>query len=62
MNSRTMLTAAAACGCLLASRGHAQFGAGPTELELIQINNDMYVVGNAAVAGLSTALITDEYR
>jgi cyclase len=32
----------------------------PTELELIQINDDMYVFSNVAVPGLVTALVTDD--
>jgi len=51
---------ATALSLLLASPARAQFGAGPTELELIQLNDDMYVISNVAVPGLVTALVTNE--
>ena len=38
----------------------AQFGSEPTELELIQLNDDMYVISNVAVPGLVTVLVTDD--
>lgn len=38
----------------------AQFGSAPSELELIELNADMYVLSNVAVPGLVTALVTDE--
>lgn len=51
---------AAALSLLLAPLAHAQFGAEPAELELIQLRDDMYVISNVAVPGLVTALITDD--
>ena len=38
----------------------AQFGSDPTELELIKLNDDMYVLSNVFVPGLVTALVTDD--
>lgn len=43
----------------LAHSAHAQFGAEPAELELINLNDDMFVISNVAVPGLVTALVTD---
>jgi cyclase len=51
---------AVALALLLSPSAHAQFGAEPAELELIQIRDDMYVLSNPAVPGLVTALVTDE--
>ena len=47
---------------LLAWTGAAwsQFGAGPSELSLIEVREDIYVIHNALVPGNVTALITDE--
>lgn len=52
--------AAATLGLLLAPLAHAQFGAEPAKLELIQLRDDMYVISNVGVPGLATALITEE--
>jgi cyclase len=52
--------AGAALGILLVPCAHAQFGAEPAELDLIQLRDDMYVISNVGVPGLATALITDE--
>jgi cyclase len=45
---------------IIAPAAQAQFGAGPTELELIKLNDDMYVISNVAVPGLVTVLVTDD--
>jgi glyoxylase-like metal-dependent hydrolase (beta-lactamase superfamily II) len=45
---------------LSAPLAHAQFGAEPTKLDLIKLNDDMYVISNVAVPGLVTVLVTDE--
>ena len=45
---------------LWAASGHAQPGPQPAELELIQLNDAMYVIHNAVAPGNATALITDE--
>jgi glyoxylase-like metal-dependent hydrolase (beta-lactamase superfamily II) len=49
----------ALCAALPAPGAHAQFGTAPAELSLVKLNDDMYVISNAAVPGLVTALITD---
>ena len=45
---------------VLAPVAHAQFGGGPSKLELIKVRDDIYVISNVAVPGLVTALITNE--
>ena len=46
--------------CLAAPLAHAQLGAGPSKLDLIKVRDDIYVISNVAVPGLTTALITNE--
>jgi glyoxylase-like metal-dependent hydrolase (beta-lactamase superfamily II) len=46
-------------GCF-ASAAQAQFGAQPSELELIKLQDDLYVIHGAYVPGNVTALITNE--
>ena len=62
MNRRATvtLTALALLWTIIAAPAHAQFGTMPAELELIQLNDDMYVIGNVAVPGLVTVLVTDD--
>jgi cyclase len=50
----------AAMGLLLALQAYAQFGNEPAELELIKVRDDIYVISNPYVPGLTTALITDD--
>jgi len=45
---------------LWAVSAHAQFRPEPAELELIRLNDEMYVIHNAIAPGNATALITDE--
>lgn len=45
---------------LLAPLANAQFGGQPSELELIKVRDDLYVISNVAVPGLVTALITND--
>ena len=45
---------------LSAPLAHAQFGGEPAKLELIKVRDDLYVISNVAVPGLTTALITNE--
>ena len=45
---------------VLAPVAQAQFGGGPSKLELIKVRDDLYVISNVAVPGLVTALITNE--
>ena len=47
-------------GCLALPCANAQFGTEPAKLELIKIKDDIYVISNAYVPGLTTALITNE--
>lgn len=54
-----MHLSAAALGCLALS-AHAQFGTEPSELELIKLQDDLYVIHGAYVPGNVTALITNE--
>jgi glyoxylase-like metal-dependent hydrolase (beta-lactamase superfamily II) len=44
----------------IAFAAHAQFGAGPAKLELIKLQDDLYVIHNDNVPGNTTALITNE--
>lgn len=61
MKIRTSLFAAAlAASGLLVSSAHAQFGDAPSELELRQVQDDLYVIYNDFVPGNVTVLITDE--
>ena len=46
--------------CLVSSVTWAQFGAGPAELDLVRVTDDIYVIHNEFVPGNITALITDE--
>jgi cyclase len=48
-----------ALGCVALS-AQAQFGTGPSELELIKLQDDLYVIHGAYVPGNVTALITNE--
>jgi glyoxylase-like metal-dependent hydrolase (beta-lactamase superfamily II) len=58
-NSAAALGALLACA-VIAVPAEAQFGTAPAELELIELNDDMYVISNVAVPGLVTALVTDD--
>jgi len=44
----------------LAATASAQFGAEPAKLELIKLQDDLYVIHNEGVPGNTTALITNE--
>ena len=46
--------------CLFAWSAQAQFGGQPTELELIKLQDDLYVIHGPYVPGNVTALITNE--
>ena len=52
-----LFSAALALGAPLA---HAQLGPPPAKLEVIKVRDDIYVISNVAVPGLTTALITNE--
>ena len=49
-----------ALSLLVAPHANAQFGSEPSQLELIKLRDDMYVISNPAVPGLVTALVTDD--
>jgi len=51
--------AAFAFGAIVFS-AHAQFGSEPAKLELIKLQDDLYVIHNEGVPGNTTALITNE--
>lgn len=57
---RLSILPVAAIGLLALPAAQAQFGNAPVELELIELNDDMYVISNVAVPGLVTALVTDD--
>jgi glyoxylase-like metal-dependent hydrolase (beta-lactamase superfamily II) len=59
MNNR-VITFCGAAALLLASASQAQFGTAPAELSIIKIRDDMYVISNVAVPGLTTALVTND--
>ena len=56
---KTLWFSAVACGCAAFS-ANAQFGSGPSKLELIKLQDDLYVIHNEYVPGNTTALITNE--
>ncbi|WP_428097389.1 MBL fold metallo-hydrolase [Candidatus Rariloculus sp.] len=58
--SMTMVAATIAAVGLFIPSAHAQFGAAPAELELVRVQDDLYVIYNDFVPGNVTALITDE--
>ena len=45
---------------MLMQPAQAQNGNAPTEIDMIQLNEDMYVITNVAVPGLVTVLVTDD--
>jgi glyoxylase-like metal-dependent hydrolase (beta-lactamase superfamily II) len=44
----------------VACSAHAQFGSGPSKLELIKVQDDVYVIHNEYVPGNTTAVVTNE--
>lgn len=60
MNRNTKHVALLAAATLFSAAAQAQFGDAPAELEMIRLNDDMYVISNVAVPGLVTVLVTDE--
>ena len=45
---------------VLVTSAHAQFGSAPSKLELIEVQDDVYVVHNEYVPGNTTAVVTEE--
>ena len=60
MDNRIVIGLFSAALGLAAPFAHAQLGAGPSKLDLIKVRDDIYVISNVAVPGLTTALITNE--
>jgi glyoxylase-like metal-dependent hydrolase (beta-lactamase superfamily II) len=60
MNNRIILSLFGTAVALLAPHANAQFGGEPAKLEVIKVRDDIYVISNVAVPGLTTALITNE--
>ena len=60
MNKRILFGFCAAALALTAASAHAQFGGQPAKLDVIKVRDDIYVISNVAVPGLTTALITNE--
>jgi glyoxylase-like metal-dependent hydrolase (beta-lactamase superfamily II) len=60
MKKKTLSLGLAALLMGAAFSAHAQFGAEPSELELIKLKDDLYVIHGAYVPGNVTALITNE--
>ena len=50
---------AGATSLLMGSAALAQFGAGPAELDLVEVTDDVYVIHNDFVPGNITVLVTD---
>ena len=60
-NSRCLAFGLLALGlAALPDAGNAQFGAGPAQLSLVKVRDDICVFQNAFVPGNTTALITDD--
>jgi glyoxylase-like metal-dependent hydrolase (beta-lactamase superfamily II) len=60
MNNRIILSLFGTAVALLAPHANAQFGGEPAKLEVIKVRDDIYVISNVAVPGLTTALITND--
>lgn len=52
-------TVVCAIGMLASAASMAQFGAGPAELDLVRVTDDIYVIHNDFVPGNITVLVTD---
>ena len=60
MNKRLILGLCGTALALLAPYAQAQFGSEPAKLDVIKVRDDIYVISNVAVPGLTTALITND--
>ncbi|HUQ51487.1 MAG TPA: MBL fold metallo-hydrolase [Gammaproteobacteria bacterium] len=60
MHSRSRLVTAALVLGGLTFAAQAQFGTEPAKLELIKLQDDLYVIHNEAVPGNTTVLVTNE--
>lgn len=60
MNKNLCSWVSAAMLGALAATAHAQFGSEPAKLELVKVQDDLYVIHNEYVPGNTTALVTSE--
>jgi cyclase len=60
MNKNVWLVVATGMVTALTSTANAQFGTEPAKLELIKLQDELYVIHNEYVPGNTTALITNE--
>ncbi len=60
MNRQITISLISAALVVAAPFAHAQLGPPPAKLDLIKVRDDIYVISNVAVPGLTTALITNE--
>ena len=60
MNKNIILSLWGTALALMAPFAQAQFGGEPAKLEVIKVRDDIYVISNVAVPGLTTALITND--
>jgi cyclase len=60
MNKRVISSLCGTALALLAPYAQAQFGSEPAKLEVIKVRDDLYVISNVAVPGLTTALVTND--
>jgi cyclase len=60
MNNNVRSFAVLISASLLSPYAHAQFGSGPAELDLIEVQDDVYVIHNAVAPGNTTAVITGD--
>src|SRR5688572_1557983 len=60
MNKRMVLSVCGSVLALAAPFAHAQFGSEPAKLDVIKVRDDIFVISNVAVPGLTTALVTND--
>jgi glyoxylase-like metal-dependent hydrolase (beta-lactamase superfamily II) len=60
MNNNVRSLAVLILASMLTTYTHAQFGSGPAELELIEVQDDVYVIRNTFAPGNATAVITGD--
>jgi len=60
MNRQITIGLISAALVVAAPFAHAQLGPPPAKFDLIKVRDDIYVISNVAVPGLTTALITNE--
>ena len=60
MNKRVIVSICGTALALVAPYAQAQFGSEPAKLEVIKVRDDIYVISNVAVPGLTTALVTND--